>query len=75
LRIGVLFDALEALHRYGREWVLFSGERLAADAQGTTCILRDEKRARARGHGGLVVTIPSAEVPDLRVYQRYLPEK
>jgi hypothetical protein len=72
LGIGVVFDALEALHRDDRE-PLFSGEGLAVRAQGTTRILPDA--GRERGAGRLRVTIPSVEVPDLRVYQRYLPGK
>jgi len=72
LSVRVLFDALEALHRDDGQ-PLFSGEGLAVEAKGTTRILPDEERKRGRGR--LAVTIPSVEVPDLRVYQRYLPGK
>jgi len=72
LNVGVLFGALEALHRDDGE-PLLRGEGLAVEAQGTNRILPDEERATGRGR--LALTIPAVEVPDLRVYQRYLPDK
>lgn len=71
LSIGIQFGDLRAMHE-GDEVPLFTGAGLVLVARGSSQILPDE--ARQAGNGSLSVQIPSVEVPDLRLYQRYLPE-
>lgn len=72
LHVGILFGALEASHQ-ADQTPLFTGKGLAVRARGSSRILPDE--ARESRQGGLAVTIPSVKVPDLRLYQRYIPTK
>jgi hypothetical protein len=72
LELGIRFGELEA--RHGDDQVpLFTGEGLGVDVRGPVRVLPDEEREP--GTGSLTLTVPSVAVPDLRVYQRYLPEK
>ncbi|MEA3276527.1 MAG: hypothetical protein U9Q81_14805 [Pseudomonadota bacterium] len=72
LSVEISFGALEALHE-DDQVPLFTGSHLEVAAQGTTRILPDE--ARKREGGRVLVRIPSVTVPDLKSYQRYLPDK
>ncbi len=72
LILGILFGALKAKHQDDRS-PLFAGSGLAVRAQGGSRILLDEERESDRGE--LAVTIPSVQVPDLRLYQRFIPAK
>jgi hypothetical protein len=71
LGIEILFRTLKALHAEDSV-PLFTGKGLKVAARGTPRLLPDEQRDATGGR--LNVVIPSVRVPDLRVYQRYLPE-
>lgn len=71
LVIGIDFADLEALHTED-EVPLFTGHGLNVEASGPNRILPDD---RLGDHGRVSVTIPSVGVPDLRVYQRFVPER
>lgn len=72
LNLAIQFDALKAFHESDPR-PLFSGEGLAIAGSGKTAlpILQDQEPGMSR----LSVTVPIVQVPDLAVYQRYLPEK
>ncbi len=72
LNILVQFDALNAFHEDDPR-PLFSGEGLAisGSAKTTMPMLQDHQP----GVSKLSLAVPVVRVPDLAVYQRYLPEK
>jgi hypothetical protein len=72
LSLGILFGALEAKHRDDQA-SLFAGTGLEVRARSTARVLPNEERTS--GQGSLAVIIPSVQVPDLRLYQRYIPAK
>lgn len=70
LAVDIRFDHLEGRHR-DAEVPLFTGNGLVIGATGAPRVLPDEMPGMAR----LTVAVPDVEVPDLRVYQRYLPSR
>ncbi len=71
-QVGIEFHSLSAFPAQGRE-LLFWGERLTVSGRGAITLVPTEDRQAVAGD--LSVNIPSVKVPDLRVYQRYLPEQ
>jgi hypothetical protein len=68
----IKFTSLQAFDTT-RDVLLFSGDGVAVEAQGNRSILhRDDKPFIVKR---LAVSIPAVEVPDLEVYQAYLPDK
>jgi hypothetical protein len=72
LGVDIRFGDLEAAHG-NDETPLIRGAGLEVSARGSPRVLPDD--GRKGDDGQLAVTIPSVEVEDLRVYQRYLPDK
>jgi hypothetical protein len=72
MSVAILFGALQAVHDADAT-PLFAGSGLEVVARGPVRVLPDE--GRKAGSGKLTLTIPSVVVPDLRLYQRYLPDK
>lgn len=70
LAVDIRFDRLEARQR-GAATSLFTGTGLRVDVAGDTRILPDGEAGIAQ----LTVEIPDVDVPDLHVYQRYLPAR
>mgnify|MGYP001812400622 FL=1 len=69
--IGVRFDSLKAFDSEGQ--TMFSGDGLDVRAVGNTVVVPlNGKRPRPLS---FAVDIPSARVPDLKMFQRFLPEK
>ncbi|HBE92678.1 MAG TPA: hypothetical protein DDW55_09185, partial [Gammaproteobacteria bacterium] len=70
--IGIEFDSLEAFDVDGQT-TLFSGSGLAVNATGNTVVVPlDGLQPKAKS---IAVSIPSVKVPDLKPYQRFLPDK
>ena len=69
LGVDIRFDRLEG--RRDETVPLFTGTGLVVSAAGPGRILPDDRPAATR----LSVTVPEVEVPDLRVYQHYLPRR
>ena len=68
----IRFDRLKAVDTT-RDVTLFSGDGVAVEAQGSRSILpSDDSPFIAKR---LAISIPAVEVPDLAVYQAYLPDK
>jgi len=70
--VSIAFESLTAFPPESRE-PLFVGEGLGIAGKGNITLLPIDGRKSTASY--LSVTIPSVRVPDLRVYQRYLPEK
>ena len=71
LTVSTGFQALEAFHDDSQS-LMFSGERLQVDIQGPAGLLNF---AEQQGQRRVVVNIPEMAVPDLQVYQAFLPDK
>ncbi len=68
----IRFDRLKALDST-RDVLLFSGDGVAVEAQGNRLILPSDDTPFIAKR--LAISIPAVEVPDLAVYQAYLPDK
>jgi hypothetical protein len=72
LAVDIKFGDLRAGHG-DDETPLITGAGLEVSAQGSPRVVPDG--ARKTGSGRLSVSIPSVDVEDLKVYQRYVPDK
>jgi len=72
LAVDIKFGDLKAGHG-DDETPLITGAGLEVSAQGSPRVVPDE--ARETGGRRLSISIPSVEVENLKVYQRYLPDK
>jgi hypothetical protein len=68
--VAIEFGTLKAFHTQSQE-PLLSGEGLSVTGRGGTALVPMDGEAPEARY--LAVNIPSVKVPDLRVYQRYLP--
>jgi hypothetical protein len=71
-KVVIAFGALEAFYADSKE-PLLSGKGLEVRGAGTTAIGRTDSDVVEANY--LSVAIPSVKVPDIRVYQPYLPRK
>ncbi len=71
-RVAIQFGSLNAIDSNDRT-VFFTGEGLAVNATGSTGIV--PRDGQWNGTGTLAVSVPSVKVPDLRAYQRFLPDR
>jgi hypothetical protein len=71
LDVSIRFASME-LHHEGDAMPHLTGSNIALSAGGTTDLMN--WKGRRGGAGYAAVTIPQVSVPDLRVYQRYMPE-
>lgn len=72
LRITFRFDALEAFHVDDSK-PLFIGDGLELATEGSTGVLPNQPRQTE--DSVVSITIPKMSVPDLSMYQRYLPDR
>jgi len=72
LGIGIRFATIEVVHE-GDETSHFSGENLLLTTAGSSRLLPWQDRRSGARHAS--VTIPRVRIPDLTVYQRYIPDK
>jgi len=72
LRVGIRFATIEVVHE-GDETSHFSGENLVLITASSTRLLPWQDRQSGARYAS--VTIPRVMIPDLRVYQRYIPDK
>jgi hypothetical protein len=70
--VAIEFGKLEAFHAESEE-PLLTGEGLSVTGRGGTTLVRTDGEALNASY--LAVTIPSVKVPDLKIYQRYLPDR
>lgn len=72
LGFGIHFTTIDVVHE-GDDTSHFSGENLLLTTAGSTRLLPWKDRQSGARHAS--VTIPRVDIPDLRVYQRYIPDK
>jgi hypothetical protein len=70
--VAIEFGSLQAYHADSDE-PLLTGEGLSITGSGGTTFVRTEGETLDASY--ITVTIPSVKVPDLKVYQRYLPDR
>ncbi|MEA1889126.1 MAG: hypothetical protein U9N50_05020 [Pseudomonadota bacterium] len=72
LAFEIKFSELDGLHSESKE-VLVTGEGLSFSGRGRTQIIAADSKESIASY--LAVNIPSIKVPDLALYQRFLPER
>ncbi len=71
-QFAITFGALQAFHSEGKA-LLFSGDGLSVTGRGGIAIVPGSGEGSKERY--LAVGIPSVKVPDLKIYQRYLPAR